>query len=287
MKKYGNYLLAVLVFAVVMLIFNGWSIVLSLAAALCGALMRGAAGVMDAAHFLMEHLDFFSFLVYFTAFCVFALWYYFASSVKEKSLEQTGRRKLLIDPSGLIWIAALALAVQHLTSIVFGIISVVAPELMEAYTRMMETSGVTEYSVMWCVSTLILPPLTEEIIFRGLITQYVCCGGAPFAVANIIQAVFFGIFHQNIVQGVYAALLGMILGYLARRFGTLAAPMFMHLCFNLFGTVLVDLENAFLPDTVQVVLVIISLPVTVFLLIMIHLHTGERHSKRERQGEEI
>ena len=32
MKKYGNYLLAVLVFAVVMLIFNGWSIVLSLAA---------------------------------------------------------------------------------------------------------------------------------------------------------------------------------------------------------------------------------------------------------------
>ena len=115
MKKYGNYLLAVLVFAVVMLIFNGWSIVLSLAAALCGALMRGAAGVMDAAHFLLDHLNFFSFLVYFTAFCVFALWHYFASSVKETSLEQTGRRKLLRDPSGLIWIAALALAVQHLT----------------------------------------------------------------------------------------------------------------------------------------------------------------------------
>ena len=68
-----------------------------------------------------------------------------------------------------------------------------------------------------------------------------------YARLNLLQAVLFGIFHQNLIQGVYAALLGFLLGYLAWRYDSLLVPIFMHFLYNLFGTVVVDLENAFLP----------------------------------------
>ena len=65
------------------------------------------------------------------------------------------------------------------------------------------------------IATLVLPPLVEETIFRGLIMQYLRRGGASFIVANLIQAVLFGFFHMNIVQGIYTAIFGFLLGYLA------------------------------------------------------------------------
>ena len=163
--------------------------------------------------------------------------------------------------------------------IVFGIISVVAPDLMEAYTRMMETSGVTEYSVMWCVSTLILPPLTEEIIFRGLILQYLGRAGARFLVANLIQAVLFGVFHMNFVQGIYTALLGFLLGWLAYRYDSILVPMVLHAIFNLVGTVLVDLESRFLPDVVLTLIILGSVPLLVITILMIHFGVGEKKKK--------
>ena len=131
--------------------------------------MRGAAGVMDAARFLMDHLNFFSFLVYFTAFCVFRTVALFCvigegeesgTNRKEKAFKRSVRTDMDCSAGSSSTASDLDCFWNNQCR---------APDLMEAYTRMMETSGVTEYSVMWCVSTLILPPLTEEIIFRGLI----------------------------------------------------------------------------------------------------------------------
>ena len=132
------------------------------------------------------------------------------------------------------------------------------------------------------MSTLILPPLTEEIFFRGIILGYLKKASIPFIAANLIQAVFFGIYHQNIAQGVYTALLGFLLGYLAERYGTLIAPMFLHFLYNLFGTVLVDLENAFVPAAGQTILVIQSIPLTVLAVVMIQLRIGERKKERKQ-----
>ena len=152
----------------------------------------------------------------------------------------------------------------------------IAPSAMESYTELVDSSGLTEYSPVWVIATLILPPLVEETIFRGLILQYLRKAGACFIVANLLQSVLFGIFHMNLVQGVYAAFLGFLLGYLAWRYQSLIVPMAMHALFNFFGTAVIEFENAFLPDFLLGLIILASIPLTAIVLVMMHFGICEK-----------
>ena len=70
-------------------------------------------------------------------------------------------------------------------------------------------------------------PCYRRADFRGL-TLRILEGAFPFWAANILQALYFGIIHGNLVQGGYAFLAGMVLGYLVKRNGTLAAGILCH-----------------------------------------------------------
>ena len=71
--------------------------------------------------------------------------------------------------------------------------------------------------------------------------------GLPFAAANAIQAAGFGLFHMNPVQGAYAFLIGLALGYVARRCGSLLPAMALHAVFNLSGTLGAGVLDALVP----------------------------------------
>lgn len=282
MKKAGNYGLAFLVFMLTMALLYGGSIILAVGAGIGGVLLGGEAGINMIYEFMMNNSNLFSCLIYLMPGAVFLLWYYFAF-VEKRGIKQTfysHTRRL--TPACFGWLILLAFAVQHATSLIMVAINALMPSVMNEYTDMIDSSGVSQYSVLWAVATLILPPLVEEVIFRGLILQYLGRAGARFIVANLIQAVLFGIFHMNLVQGIYTALLGFLLGYLAYRYDSILVPMALHAIYNLFGTVLVDLENMFLPDVVLVVLILISVPLLVFTLFMIHFGVGE---KKKNAGE--
>ena len=128
----------------------------------------------------------------------------------------------------------------------------------------------------WVLSTLILPPLVEELIFRGLIQKYLERAGMRWILANVVQAVLFGVFHQNLVQGIYAALLGFALGFVAHRYNTLTASMLMHMFYNLMGTLIVDLESRFLPGIIMGMIILVSIPMTVSAVTLICLTTNNK-----------
>ena len=125
-------------------------------------------------------------------------------------------------------------------------------------------------------ATLILPPLVEETIFRGLILQYLRRAGACFIVANLIQSVLFGIFHMNLVQGIYTSVFGFLLGYLVWRYQSLLVPMAMHALFNFFGTVVIDFESRFFPDFLLGLVIMASVPLLIIVLVMMHFGIGEK-----------
>ena len=285
MKKV-NYLIALAVFALTMLLINGSGILISMMAMVGGIMFRGVSGLTDAYNYLMDNLNLFSALTYLPLLILFGLWYYFAVTEKEGIRRSAARIRKNIFPASILWMTIAAFSLQHFVSIIMAVINIAAPRLMEEYSELVESSGLTEYSVMWAVSTLILPPLTEETIFRGLILRYLRRAGACFFAANLIQAVLFGIFHMNLVQGIYTAIFGFILGYFAKRYDTLAAPILLHALFNLFGTALVDLENAFLPETALAALILLSIPLTVFAFLMIHFRVGEKGREPQRQIEQ-
>ena len=79
-------------------------------------------------------------------------------------------------------------------------------------------------------------PLTEELIFRGL--AYRCLRRElPFAGAAVISAIYFGLFHGNLLQGTYALILGLLLAWLYETAGRLRAVWAFHAAANLTAVV--------------------------------------------------
>lgn len=281
MKKGVNYVLAALVFIFTMALMNGSAFLISAGAAFGGVMVAGIDGGNVAYTYLMDNLNLYSVLIYVITGSVFLLWYYFAfiEPMGVAKFARANTRKL--TPVCFIWLVPLTVAVQHVTSLIMTFVALLLPSAMDNYMELVESSGLSEYSIMWAVATLILPPLVEEIIFRGLILRYLRRAGACFLVANLIQAVLFGIFHMNLVQGIYAACLGFLLGYLAWRYDSILVPMVMHALFNLFGTVVTQLESILLPEILIGLIVLASVPLAVVVLVMMHFGIGEGKKKGE------
>ena len=277
MNKGKNCFFAILVFGLTMAVFNGMSVVLAVSASIGGGIIQGANGV----NMTYDYMNFYSVLVYLIPLAIFGLWYYFAF-VDQKGTENSLSVKIKkLDITGCLILVVFTFSIQHVTSLVMAVINQLFPQAMETYTEMIDSSGITEYSLMWVVSTLILPPLVEEMIFRGLIMGYLRRTGMHWMIANVIQAVCFGIFHQNLVQGIYAGLLGLALGYVAYRYGTLFASMLMHLLYNLFGTVLIDIESSIMPDWMLGLLIFLCVPLTVVGIVLVYIKTVNTDKKQE------
>ena len=77
-----------------------------------------------------------------------------------------------------------------------------------------------------------LIPICEELLFRGLIymrmRQYM-----QVNIAILVSALVFGIIHGNIIQMIYAFVMGMIFAWLYEKYGTLIAPAAAHIAANL------------------------------------------------------
>ncbi len=81
-------------------------------------------------------------------------------------------------------------------------------------------------------------PVAEELLFRGLIQRY--AGKFFHGIMNkkaalctiLLQALLFGIYHGNMVQGIYAFVLGILLGFLAVYFNSLIPGIIFHIAIN-------------------------------------------------------
>ncbi len=78
----------------------------------------------------------------------------------------------------------------------------------------------------------VLGPLTEELVYRGFVFQRLAvkADGAP---AILISALLFGILHLNVVQGVYAFVMGLLFGWAAWKTNSLATTAAAHMAVNL------------------------------------------------------
>lgn len=76
----------------------------------------------------------------------------------------------------------------------------------------------------------IMAPLAEEIVFRGAVLRRLLgvCGERWHWVAIAISAVLFGAVHGNLPQFVHAALLGLLLGWMYYRTGSILPGVMLH-----------------------------------------------------------
>ena len=79
---------------------------------------------------------------------------------------------------------------------------------------------------------LLIGPVTEELIFRGAMFDRLRLA-CSFWAANVLQAALFGVFHMNLIQGLYAFAWGILLGIIYQAAGSILVNILAHMVFNL------------------------------------------------------
>lgn len=88
----------------------------------------------------------------------------------------------------------------------------------------------------------ILAPLGEETVFRGIVYgKLKRISNVPIAV--VVSGLAFGLFHGNLVQAVYATVLGIVLALVYEIYDSLLASMLFHAIANLFVYLVLDLTE--------------------------------------------
>ena len=90
------------------------------------------------------------------------------------------------------------------------------------------------------IFSVILTPIAEELLMRKLFIDRLKKYGEGFAV--IVSALSFGLFHGNLYQFFYAALTGLVLGFIYIR-GGLKYSVLLHMLLNFWGSIMVLLYN--------------------------------------------
>lgn len=87
------------------------------------------------------------------------------------------------------------------------------------------------------ICTCICAPLGEELLFRKLLIDRTRRYGDWTAI--LLSGLLFGLFHGNLFQFFYAALVGMILAYIYTRSGSYLRCVAMHAAINFMGSIVI------------------------------------------------
>lgn len=198
-------------------------------------IMNDMEAYMEGAiQYVMQHILYAVVIAQILTLIAVGIWY--GILVKKQNFNRPIKECLSIK--SILMCVCLGLGLQFVVGFVLQICGVLFPGQMEAYSELIKSAGIGETTILSMIATVILAPISEEILFRGLTMRFLKKAGARFMVVNVIQALFFGILHMNLVQGLYAFVIGLVLGCVAEKCKTIILPILLHLAINLSGTLL-------------------------------------------------
>ena len=124
--------------------------------------------------------------------------------------------------------------------VVFGLAVSIAATCFFAMVELAFYSGESQsstpitYTPPFAVRLLVLGivvPVAEELMFRGVLFRRFL-ENRSFWYAAVWSSLFFVLMHQDGAQMVYAMLLGLFLCYVYQKFGSLKAPVVLHVTAN-------------------------------------------------------
>ncbi len=161
----------------------------------------------------------------------------FALLCRADRKKEQGVRK--IETSKMAWGLLVILAV----SVCVSLNLLIGMSGLEKLSKTYQEVANTLYSggiILELVTVGVLGPICEELVFRGLMFQRLCGYVKPM-IAVGISALMFGIYHGNIVQGVYAFILGIVMALCCRYFGTVWAPIVIHVVANITSVCITEI----------------------------------------------
>lgn len=159
---------------------------------------------------------------------IFGVWYYILK--KENGKTKTAKANITLMLAGIV---VFVVGAQFLCNYIECSLAAGFPEWAKTYEDLIESSGLgdAKMSPLVFLYAILLGPVCEELAFRG-VTLNLGLKGISFVAANLIQALFFGALHMNVIQSIYAFVFGLLLGYIYYLYGNIVVTIACHILFN-------------------------------------------------------
>ncbi len=211
---------------------------------------------------VMESLAGGVFLYHLLSLPIFGLWYYYGCKRPKlkQSIKNISFKAVVISVVGGIIMCLMSNGIV-------GVEQYIIPDIVDDYFRKMESINFGS-DILATAAAVILAPVGEEIMCRGIIMYYAKKAFPRFYMANILQALLFGILHGNLIQGVYAFAIGLLLGYLAEKYKSLIPCIILHFTVNFSSTYWIDKVFYWVPNQLYayLILFVITLAGALFLI---------------------
>ena len=129
-----------------------------------------------------------------------------------------------------------------------------------------------------------LLPLVEELVFRGLVFKRIQDYAGTF-IGIFVSGLLFGIYHNNMVQFIYATLLGWLLAFIFNQTRNIIIPIIGHMVANIWSIVVQRLLGNIMPRDEVFEYVLVGVLITVAILSLIYICRWKENAVEVNQGE--
>lgn len=261
-------------------------IIMAAAEVMNGGAATGLSETFDFYESLMlvfnEKYSLYAYLIYAViGLVVFGFWYYkgFVKNSPKVKFGQVFGVKSVLASIGIV--AGFYFSINAVLTLLMQLL----PDLMESYNQLLEMAGIGSNTLVTIIYAIILGPILEELVFRGVIYSYLEKAGLRPIVVILITGILFGFVHMNIVQSTYAAILGILLGFLRYKYRSIKLTIFAHILLNFSGTYgEMALHKLGLSDSIYIILGGIGLFVIVFSAVLVN--SDKKAFKASNEGQE-
>lgn len=127
----------------------------------------------------------------------------------------------------------LYVGVYFIATLVVNVISLYNSSFLENYNTLLQSMSFDNLFLS-IIFLAVLPAIAEEVLFRGVIFNSFN-KKFGFIIGAIVSGLFFGVFHLNVIQGIFAFIVGIALCYAYYKTNSLFVPIIIHFLNNLFA----------------------------------------------------
>lgn len=121
-----------------------------------------------------------------------------------------------MKPAAFFAMLTLIAGAQLVSSIWLGTLETIMNQFGKSILNMLDAVSGDSSTVSMFLYSVLLAPISEEILFRGFVLRSLRPYGKRFAIFG--SAFLFAMFHGNLMQAPYAFLAGLVLGYCAAEY---------------------------------------------------------------------
>lgn len=160
----------------------------------------------------------------------FVVWFVFAKEVLKKAAKKAKEKDYRTHTPicfGMMAVGTLGMALG--LNVLYEVLGVI--NMSAAYQEVVTMQYAAALPLGLLVNG-IAAPIAEEVVFRGVVFNRLK-KSMNYQIALIASACIFGMYHGNGIQGTYAFVMGIVIGYCYEQFGMFLVPLAAHMISNI------------------------------------------------------